>query len=81
LVVSHELGSLLHLAITVILSILFVRGRTIVVLPAILLSSIIGFNLGLSAHPFILGLVNLAIPLLVFVAGLELKPDLYARVS
>ena len=70
-----EITSLLHLLMTVALSIAYVKWRAVVILPAVMISSLIGVFLGLEVHPFMKGMVGFAAPLLVFVAGLELKPE------
>jgi len=73
------LDSLLHLLLMVMLTLVYVRWRSIVILPAVMLSSLAGVFLGLGVHPFISGMIEFAVPLLVFVAGLKLKPEFISR--
>ncbi len=75
MMVQGELGSLIHLVIAVALSLLYVKKRAVVILPAIMLASLIGVFLGLEVHPFLKGISSFAAALIVFVAGLELDPE------
>lgn len=70
-----EVGSLIHLVIAVVLSLIYVKRKSVVILPAIMLASLIGVFLGLEVHPFLKGISSFAAALIVFVAGLELDPD------
>lgn len=74
MVLPYEWGSILHLLLMVLFSLLYVRFRSIVVLPAVMVSSLIGVMTGLEVHPFIRGMKDFAVPLLVFIAGLKVKP-------
>ncbi len=74
-----HLGSLIHLALATILSLVYIRYRAVAILPAIMISSLIGVFLGLQIHPFISGISGFAAALIVFIAGLELKPEFIRR--
>ncbi|HDI75367.1 MAG TPA: hypothetical protein ENF55_05360 [Thermoprotei archaeon] len=69
-----ELGSLIHLILTAALAVIYAKNRSIVILPALMLASLIGIMVGLEVHPFIIGISNFAAALIVFIAGLELDP-------
>ncbi|RLE70064.1 MAG: hypothetical protein DRJ37_07065 [Thermoprotei archaeon] len=71
----EELGSLIHLLIAVALAIVYAKSRAVVILPALMFSSLIGVALGFEVHPFILGISGFAAALIVFIAGLELDPN------
>ncbi|RLE62659.1 MAG: hypothetical protein DRJ38_09265, partial [Thermoprotei archaeon] len=71
----EELGSLIHLLVAVALAILYAKSRAVVILPALMFSSLLGVALGFEVHPFILGISGFAAALIVFIAGLELDPD------
>ncbi|RLE93770.1 MAG: hypothetical protein DRN04_05895 [Thermoprotei archaeon] len=71
---QSELGSLLHLILTAALAVIYAKNRSIVILPALMLASLIGVMVGLEVHPFIIGISNFAAALIVFIAGLELDP-------
>lgn len=75
----HGLGSLIHLALATILSLIYIRYKAVAILPAIMISSLIGVFLGLYIHPFIAGISGFAAALIVFIAGLELKPEFIRR--
>ncbi len=69
-----DLGSLIHLFLTVALAMIYAARRQVVTLPALMIASLIGVSLGLRIHPFLLGIADFAALLIVFVAGLELDP-------
>jgi len=69
-----DLGSLIHLFLTVTLAMLYAARRQVVTLPALMIASLVGVSLGLRIHPFLLGIADFAALLIVFVAGLELDP-------
>ncbi len=70
-----EFGALIHLTLATILALLYIKHRSIAILPAIMISSLIGVFLGFEIHPFISGISGFAAALIVFIAGLELKPE------
>ncbi|GEM_PF-1123388 len=75
----HGLGPLIHLALATILALVYIRYKAVAILPAIMISSLIGVFLGLEIHPFIAGISGFAAALIVFIAGLELKPEFIRR--
>ena len=70
-----EVGPLIHLLIAIVLATIYAYKKEIVVLPALMLTSLIGSMLNLGIHPFLLGIADFATTLIVFVAGLELKKE------
>lgn len=72
-------GPLIQLALATALSLLYIKKKSTAILPAIMISSLIGVFLGLEIHPFISGISGFAAALIVFIAGLELKPEFIGK--
>ena len=74
-----HISSLIHLVIAALLGILYVRFKSVLILPAIMIASLIGVTVGLEVNPFLKSLSGFAAILIVFVAGLELNSEFIRR--